>query len=96
MESRSNRGWNVFTDVSGLPEIVAPGGFTTEVYDQLPGATGFAPPNYVREVNLNLRYLLPGAAVLEAGLPGIPSAFVFTTQHRHAPPDFTATVPGKP
>jgi amidase len=97
VESRPNRGWNAFTDVTGLPDIVVPGGYTTEVYDQLPGTTGFGPSDYVRrEVSLPFGICFQGRPFDEGGLLEIASAFESTTQHRHSPPDFTAKVPGEP
>jgi amidase len=97
VESRPNRGWNAFTDVSGLPDIVVPAGYTTEVYDRLPGTSGFAPADYVRrEVTLPFGMCFHGRPFDEAGLLEIASAFEWATQQRHAPPDFTGKVPGEP
>ncbi len=97
VESRPNRGWNAFTDVSGLPDITVPAGYTTEVYDRLPGTSGFSPSDYVRrEVTLPFGICFHGRPLDEPGLLEIASAFEWTTQQRHAPPDFTDKVPGEP
>src|SRR5262245_6276011 len=55
-DGRPNRGYNAFTDGSGLPDIGVPAGFTTVVYDRTTRGTtvDFAidPPSVRREVTL--------------------------------------------
>jgi len=68
VESRPNRGWNVCTDVSGLPDIVMAGGHTTEVHDRLPGPASHVLRDVIRPSPSACR-----AAVLEAGLLEIAS-----------------------
>ncbi len=97
VESRPNRGWNAFTDASGLPDIVVPGGYTTEVYDRIPGTPGLAPADYVRrEVTLPFGICFHGRPFDEPTLLEIASGYEAYTRHRMAPPGFTGKVAGEP
>lgn len=97
VESRPNRGWNAFTDVSGLPDVVVPGGYTTEVWDRLPGTPGTTIADYVRrEVELPFGICFHGRPFSEPTLLEIASGYEAVTHHRKAPADFTAKVPGEP
>lgn len=97
VESRPNRGWNAFTDASGLPDITVPAGFMTEVYDRIPGTPGLSPADYVRrEVTLPFGICFHGRPFDEPTLLQIASGYEAFTHHRTPPADFTGKVPGEP
>ena len=90
-------GWNALTDVSGLPDLVMPGGYTNEVYDVVdcatPGSVSDpgAPSGMCllrQEVTLPFSISFLGRPFDEAGLFEIASAYENVTQHRRPPADF--------
>jgi hypothetical protein len=96
--------WNAFTDVSGLPDIVVPGGFTEEVYDvvdcTVSGSVSdpSAPSGRCllrQEATLPFGVCFHGRPFDEAGLFEIASAYEHFTQHRRSPEGF-GPLPGEP
>jgi amidase len=104
VESRPAGGWNALTDVSGLPDMVVPGGFTSEAYDVAPctepGAlTDPAAPADTcllrREVTLPFAISFLGRPFDEAGLFEVASGYESVSMHRRPPADF-GPLPGEP
>lgn len=99
-DGRSNRGINGFTDVSGLPDIGVPAGFTRVVYDRTTrGAPSEAlalnPPAVKRDVALPLSVQFLGRMWSEPVLLEIASAYEYARGPRTPPPDF-GPLPGEP
>jgi Asp-tRNA(Asn)/Glu-tRNA(Gln) amidotransferase A subunit family amidase len=97
IENRPAGGWNALTDVSGLPDMVMPAGFTSEAYDvadcTAPGAiTDPGAPTgkcLVRNaVELPFSMSILGRPFDEAGIFEIASAYEYATQQRKPPADF--------
>lgn len=85
-DNRPYRGWNTISDVSGLPAIQVPAGFTREVYDRDPkDPARLLPP---KQVSLPMGLTFLGRPFDEAGLLEIASAFEYRTHHRKPPADF--------
>jgi Asp-tRNA(Asn)/Glu-tRNA(Gln) amidotransferase A subunit family amidase len=104
IESRPSGGWNALTDVSGLPDMVVPGGFTSEAYDVVPCTTSGAltdpgAPSGMcllrKEVTLPFAVSFLGRPFDEAGLFEITSGYESATMHRRPPADF-GPLPGEP
>lgn len=86
VENRPARGWNAITDVSGLPAILVPAGFTEEVYDRDPKEPTKLLP--VKRVSLPFGITFLGRAFDEAGLLQVASAYEHASRHRRAPAAF--------
>lgn len=86
VQNRPARGYNAITDVSGLPAIVVPAGFTNEVYDRDKNA----PERYlpVKSVSLPVGLTFLGRPYSEATLLSLASAYEHATSHRKPPPGF--------
>lgn len=94
---------NAFTDVSGLPDVVVPAGFTTSVYDAVSCATpgsfsDVAAPSgqclLKRERRLPFGLCFHGRPFSEPVLFEITSAFEYVTDHRKPPAGF-GPLPGE-
>jgi Asp-tRNA(Asn)/Glu-tRNA(Gln) amidotransferase A subunit family amidase len=93
-----NRGSvNAFTDVSGLPDMVVPAGFTQVVYDSVDCSTPGSFPEVgaqegqcllERQLSLPFGLCFHGRPFSEAVLFEIVSAFEHVTDHRLPPPGF--------
>ena len=99
-DGRPNRGYNSFTDASGLPDIGVPAGFTKVVYDRTTRETStenlaLTPPSVRREVTLPFSVQFLGRPWSEPVLLEIASAFERARGPRGAPPDF-GPIPGEP
>jgi amidase len=99
-DGRPNRGYNGFTDVSGLPDIGVPAGFTKVVYDRTTrGAASeelaLNPPAVRREVLLPFSVQFLGRPWSEPVLFEIASAYEYARGPRTPPPGFGA-LPGEP
>jgi hypothetical protein len=104
IDNRPSGGYNALTDVSGLPDMVVPAGFTKEAYVvtscSTPGAISDpgAPSGQCllrQEVTLPFNISFLGKPFDEAGMFEITSAYEYVTQHRAPPADFGA-LPGEP
>jgi len=85
-ENRPARGWNGITDVSGLPTVLVPAGFTDVAYDRDPAnPKRFLPPTKV-QLPIGLTFL--GRPYDEATLLEIASAYERATHHRRPPAGF--------
>jgi amidase len=91
-DGRSNRGYNGFTDVSGLPDIGVPAGFTKIVYDRTERGTTEAyslnPPAVRREVTLPFSVQFIGRPWSEPVLLEIAAAYEKARGPRTPPPGF--------
>jgi Asp-tRNA(Asn)/Glu-tRNA(Gln) amidotransferase A subunit family amidase len=99
-DGRPNRGYNSFTDASGLPDIGVPAGFTRVVYDRITrGAPSemlaLNPPAVRREVALPFSVQFLGRLWSEPVLLEIASAYEAARGPRMPPPDF-GPIPGEP
>jgi len=98
-DGRPNRGYNAFTDGSGLPDIGVPAGFTKVVYDRTTrGSTedlAINPPSVRREVVLPFSVQFTSRPWSEPVLLAIASAYEHARGPRVAPPGF-GPVPGEP
>jgi hypothetical protein len=96
-DGRPNRGYNAFTDGSGLPDIGVPAGFTNVVYDRITRGTtvefAIDPPSVRREVTLPFSVQFLGRPWSEPVLLQIASAYEYARGPRVAPPGF-GPVPG--
>jgi Asp-tRNA(Asn)/Glu-tRNA(Gln) amidotransferase A subunit family amidase len=93
------RGYNAFTDASGLPDIGVPAGFTRVVYDRTTrGSTedlAINPPSVRHEVALPLSVQFLGRPWSEPALLGIAAAYERARGPRVPPPGYGA-LPGEP
>ncbi len=98
-DGRPNRGYNSFTDSSGLPDIGVPAGFTQVVYDRTTrGSTeelALNPPSVRKEIALPFSIQFLGRPWSEPVLLQIASAYEHARGPRIAPPDF-GPLPGEP
>jgi Asp-tRNA(Asn)/Glu-tRNA(Gln) amidotransferase A subunit family amidase len=99
-DGRPNRGYNGFTDTSGLPDIGVPAGFTKVVYDRTTrGAASeelaLNPPAEKREVLLPFSVQFVGRPWSEPTLIEIAAAYEHARGPRVAPPGF-GPIPGEP
>jgi Asp-tRNA(Asn)/Glu-tRNA(Gln) amidotransferase A subunit family amidase len=99
-DGRPNRGINGFTDVSGLPDIGVPAGFTRVVYDRTTRGVpseelALTPPAVRREVALPLSVQFLGRPWSEPVLLEIASAYEKVRGPRTPPPGF-GPLPGEP
>jgi amidase len=103
-EGRPAGGWNALTDVSGLPDMVMPAGFTTESYDvaECSVAGAISDPGapegkcLIRNsVALPFNLSIIGRPFDEAGMFEIASGYEAVTHHRKPPADF-GPLPGEP
>src|SRR5262245_3505827 len=98
-DGRPNRGYNAFTDGSGLPDIGVPAGFTQVVYDHITRGTtvefAIDPPAVRREVTLPFSVQFLGRPWSEPVLLEIASAYEYARGPRVAPPGF-GPVQGEP
>ena len=98
-DGRPTRGYNAFTDASGLPDIGVPAGFTTVVYDRTTRGSSEAlaldPPSIRREVPLPFNVQFLGRPWSEPLLLEIASGYEFARGARIPPADFGA-LPGEP
>jgi amidase len=99
-DGRPNRGYNGFTDISGLPDIGVPAGFTKVVYDRTTrGAASeelaLNPPAVRREVLLPFSVQFIGRPWSEPVLFEIASAYEYARGPRTPPPGF-GPLPGEP
>jgi amidase len=99
-DGRPNRGFNGFTDTSGLPDIGVPAGFTQVVYDRTTrGAASeelaLNPPSVRREVALPFSVQFLGRPWSEPLLFEIASAYERARGPRTPPPGF-GPLPGEP
>lgn len=86
VENRPVRGWNAITDVSGLPAILVPAGFTREVYDRDPkDPKRFLP---VKQVELPFGITFLGRPFEDHRLLEIASAYEWASSHRRPPKGF--------
>ncbi len=96
-DGRQNRGYNAFTDGSGLPAIAVQAGFTKVVYDRTTRGTTEAdalnPPAVKRDVFLPFSIVFLGRLWSEPTLLSIASGFERARGPRVPPPDFTDEVP---
>jgi Asp-tRNA(Asn)/Glu-tRNA(Gln) amidotransferase A subunit family amidase len=99
-DGRPNRGYNGFTDTSGLPDIGVPAGFTEVVYDRTTRGEpseelALNPPAVRREVSLPFGVQFLGRPWSEPVLLEIASAYEKARGARIPPPDFDP-LPGEP
>lgn len=99
-DGRPNRGYNGFTDTSGLPDIGVPAGFTEVVYDRTTRGEpseelALNPPAVRREVSLPFGVQFLGRPWSEPVLLEIASAYEKARGVRIPPPDF-GPLPGEP
>ena len=99
-EGRPNRGYNGFTDVSGLPDIGVPAGFTRVIYDRTTRGMpteelALNPPSVRREVMLPFSVQFLGRMWSERTLLEIASAYEAARGPRTPPPGF-GPLPGEP
>jgi Asp-tRNA(Asn)/Glu-tRNA(Gln) amidotransferase A subunit family amidase len=98
-DGRPNRGYNAFTDVSGLPDVGVPAGFTRVVYDRTTRGSSEAlaldPPAVRREVRLPFSVQFLGRPWSEPVLLEIAAAYEAARGPRVPPPGF-GPVPGEP
>ena len=99
-DGRANRGINGFTDVSGLPDIGVPAGFTRVVYDRTTrGAPSeelaLNPPAVRKVIALPFSVQFLGRPWSEPVLFEIASAYEKARGPRVPPPDF-GPLPGEP
>jgi amidase len=99
-DGRPNRGFNGFTDVSGLPDIGVPAGFTKVVYDRTTRGEpseelALNPPAVRREVLLPFSVQFLGRPWSEPVLFEIASAYEYARGPRTPPPGF-GPLPGEP
>jgi Asp-tRNA(Asn)/Glu-tRNA(Gln) amidotransferase A subunit family amidase len=98
-DGRPNRGYNGFTDVSGLPDIGVPAGFTRVVYDRTTRGTSealaLAPPAVRREVSLPFSVQFLGRPWSEPVLLAIAATYEKARGPRIPPPGF-GPLPGEP
>jgi amidase len=99
-DGRPNRGYNGFTDTSGLPDIGVPAGFTEVVYDRTTRGEpseelALNPPAVRREVSLPFGVQFLGRPWSEPVLLEIASAYEKARGARIPPPDF-GPLPGEP
>jgi Asp-tRNA(Asn)/Glu-tRNA(Gln) amidotransferase A subunit family amidase len=98
-DGRPNRGFNGFTDGSGLPDIGVPAGFTQVVYDRTTRPSSVAnaidPPAIRREVALPFSVQFLGNMWSEPKLLEIAAAYEAARGPRVSPPDF-GPIPGEP
>jgi Asp-tRNA(Asn)/Glu-tRNA(Gln) amidotransferase A subunit family amidase len=98
-DGRSNRGYNGFTDVSGLPDIGVPAGFTRVVYDRTTRGNSEAlalnPPAVRKVISLPFSVQFLGRPWSEPVLLEIASAYERARGPRIPPPDF-GPLPGEP
>lgn len=91
-DGRPARGYNAFTDASGLPDIGVPAGFTSVVYDRTTRGSSEAlaldPPSVKREVPLPFNVQFLGRPWSEPQLLEIASAYEAARGPRVPPPDF--------
>lgn len=91
-DGRPNRGYNAFTDVSGLPDIGVPAGFTRVVYDRTTRGSSEAlaldPPAERREVFLPFSIQFLGRPWSEPVLLEIAAAYEKARGPRIPPPGF--------
>jgi Asp-tRNA(Asn)/Glu-tRNA(Gln) amidotransferase A subunit family amidase len=93
-DGRPNRGYNGFTDASGLPDIGVPAGFTEVVYDRTTRgdttteALAINPPAVRREVKLPFSVHFLGRMWSEPELLEIASAYESHRGPRTPPPGF--------
>jgi Asp-tRNA(Asn)/Glu-tRNA(Gln) amidotransferase A subunit family amidase len=92
-DGRPNRGYNGFTDVSGLPDIGVPAGFTRVVYDRTTRGMAteelaLSPPSLRREVMLPFSVQFLGRPWSEPLLLEIASAYELARGPRTPPPGF--------
>lgn len=98
-DGRPNRGYNGFTDTSGLPDIGVPAGFTQVVYDRTTRGSSESlaldPPAIRREVPLPFSVQFLGNMWSEPKLLEIAAAYEAARGPRIPPPDF-GPIPGEP
>jgi amidase len=98
-DGRPNRGYNAFTDGSGLPDIGVPAGFTRVVYDRTTRGSSeelaLDPPAVRREVMLPFSVQFLGRLWSEGVLLEIASAYEYARGPRIPPPDF-GPIAGEP
>jgi len=98
-DGRPNRGFNGFTDTSGLPDIGVPAGFSTVVYDRTTRGNSESlalnPPAIRREVPLPFSVQFLGLPWSEPVLFEIAAAYEAARGPRVPPPDFGPLV-GEP
>ena len=92
-DGRPNRGYNGFTDVSGLPDIGVPAGFTRVVYDRTTRGMpteelALDPPSIRREVMLPFSVQFLGRMWSERTLLELASAYEAARGPRTPPPGF--------
>jgi len=99
-DGRPNRGYNGFTDASGLPDIGVPAGFTEVVYDRTTRGDpseelALNPPSVRREVKLPFSVHFLGRMWSEPTLLEIASAYERQRGPRTPPPGY-GPLPGEP
>lgn len=98
-DGRPNRGYNAFTDVSGLPDIGVPAGFTRVVYDRTTRGSSeelaLDPPAVRREVSLPFSIQFLGRPWSEPVLLEIAAAYEKARGPRIPPRGF-GPVAGEP
>jgi Asp-tRNA(Asn)/Glu-tRNA(Gln) amidotransferase A subunit family amidase len=99
-DGRPNRGYNSFTDASGLPDIGVPAGFTHVVYDRTTRGDSteelaLNPPSVRREVDLPFSVHFISRPWSEPLLLEIASAYEAARGPRTPPPGF-GPLPGEP
>jgi Asp-tRNA(Asn)/Glu-tRNA(Gln) amidotransferase A subunit family amidase len=91
-DGRPARGYNAFTDASGLPDIGVPAGFTSVVYDRTTRGSSEAlaldPPAVKRDVALPFNVQFLGRPWSEPVLLEIAAAYETARGPRIPPPDF--------
>ena len=91
-DGRPARGYNAFTDASGLPDIGVPAGFTSVVYDRTTRGSSEAlaldPPAVKRDVTLPFNVQFLGRPWSEPVLLEIAAAYETARGPRIPPPDF--------
>jgi Asp-tRNA(Asn)/Glu-tRNA(Gln) amidotransferase A subunit family amidase len=96
-DGRGNRGFNPFTDTSGLPAIAVPAGYTKVVYDRTTRGTTEAdalnPPAVRRDVFLPFSIVFLSRLWSEPTLLEIASGYEKVRGPRVPPPDFNAEPP---
>jgi amidase len=99
-DGRPNRGYNGFTDSSGLPDIGVPAGFTHVVYDRTTRGEpseelAVNPPSVRREVDLPFSVHFIGRPWSEPLLLEVASGYEHARGPRTPPPGF-GPLPGEP
>jgi hypothetical protein len=96
-DGRPNRGYNSFTDASGLPAISVPAGYTNVVYDRTTRGSSeevaLNPPAVKRDVTLPFSIVFLGRLWSEPTLLEIASAYEHFRGPRTPPADFGIASP---